>query len=78
VQAHPKTAGEHLADQAKDHLRELLGDDPTPPRDAAEYQRLLFDDQDREPKVDEPNTESPSLHHQEPDDESPKDERESQ
>jgi transposase len=57
VQAHPKTSCEHLADQAKDHLRELLGDDPTPPRDAAEYQRLLF--QDDEPKTEPTPTEEP-------------------
>jgi transposase len=61
VQARPKSSCEHLADQAQDHLRELLGEDPTPPRDAAEYQQLLFDEV-------EPKTEPTSP--EEPDDES--------
>jgi transposase len=44
VQARPKTSYEHLADQARDHLRQLFGADPTPPRSAAEYQQFLFDE----------------------------------
>jgi len=44
VQARPKTCSEHLADEQKDHLRELLDDDPTPPRTTAEYQQFLFDE----------------------------------
>lgn len=43
VQARPKTSYEHLADQTKDQLRQLLGDEPTPPRSTAEYQQFLFD-----------------------------------
>jgi transposase len=55
VQARPKTSSEHLAEQAHDQLRELLGEEPTPPRDAAEYQQLLFDEV--EPKTNPTPTE---------------------
>ena len=62
VQARPKTSYEHLADQTKDHLRELLGDDPTPPRSTAEYQQFLFDEpspskEETEEPLDEPTQE---------------------
>jgi len=56
VQARPKTSCEHLADQTKDHLRELLGEDPTPPRSTAEYQRFLFEESDQEEKPDDEPT----------------------
>jgi transposase len=57
VQARPKTSWEHLADQANDHPRELLGEDPMGPRDTAEYQRLLSDEV--EPKTEPTPTEEP-------------------
>jgi hypothetical protein len=47
VQARPKTPLERLADEEPSHLGELLSDDPTPPRPAAEYQNLLFEEHDR-------------------------------
>ena len=56
VQAQPKTSYEHLADQTKDHLRELLGDDPTPPRSTAEYQQFLFEEPDQPEKPDDEQT----------------------
>jgi transposase len=54
IQARPKTALEHLAEDKPPHLAELLGDDPTPPRPATEYQHLLFDeDSDRHDPTEE-------------------------
>jgi len=44
VQARPKTAMDRLAEDQPPHLAELLGDDPTPPRPATDYQHLLFED----------------------------------
>jgi transposase len=46
VQARPKTALDRMAEDKPSHLGELLGDDPTPPRPAAEYQHLLFEESD--------------------------------
>jgi len=47
VQARPKTALERMAEDKPSHLGELLSDDPMPPRPAAEYQHLLFEESDR-------------------------------
>lgn len=44
VQAQPKTVLEHLADQEQQHLRPLLTDEPTPPREPAAYQQLWFEE----------------------------------
>lgn len=56
VQARPKTSYEHLVDRTKDHLRELLGDDPSPPRSTAEYQQFLFEEPDPPEKPDDEPT----------------------
>ncbi len=53
VQARPKTALEHLAEDKPSHLAELLGDDPTPPRPATEYQHLLFEDGNHDDSTEE-------------------------
>jgi rubrerythrin len=45
VQAEPKTTLETLADQEKEHLRDLLKGSSVHPRDTAEYQKLLFQEQ---------------------------------
>jgi hypothetical protein len=44
VQARPKTALERIAEDQPPHLKELLSDDPTPPRPTADYQHLLFEE----------------------------------
>ena len=46
VQARPKTCWDRMAEDKPSHLGELLGNDPTPPRPAAEYQHLLFEESD--------------------------------
>jgi transposase len=53
VQAQPKTVLEHLADQEKQHLRPLLTDEPTPPREPAAYQQLWFDESAAKELLDE-------------------------
>jgi transposase len=47
VQARPKTCWERLAEEDSAHLKDLLSDDPTPPRPATDYQHLLFEESDR-------------------------------
>jgi transposase len=44
VQARPKTCWDRLAEEDSSHLKDLLSDDPTPPRPATDYQQLLFDE----------------------------------
>ena len=46
VQARPKTALERMAEEEPSHLKDLLSDDPTPPRSPTEYQHLLFEESD--------------------------------
>jgi len=46
VQARPKTCWDRMAEAESSRLDELLSDDPTPPRPAAEYQNLLFEESD--------------------------------
>jgi len=46
VQARPKTCWERMAEEEPSHLKDLLSDDPTPPRSATEYQHLLFEESD--------------------------------
>ncbi len=47
VQAQPKTSLEHLAEESRAHLSDLLSDDRTPPRPISEYQKeLAFDSLD--------------------------------
>lgn len=41
VQAQPKTSLEHLAEESRAHLSDLLSRDPTPPRSIREYQKEL-------------------------------------
>jgi hypothetical protein len=53
VQARPKTCWDRLAEDKPSHLGELLGNDPTPPRPAAEYQHLLFDESDHDEDTEE-------------------------
>jgi transposase len=43
VQARPKTCWDRMAEESS-HLGDLLSDDPTPPRNATEYQHLLFEE----------------------------------
>ena len=49
VQARPKSPLERMADEEPSSWKELFADEPTPPRPAAEYQHLLFE----EPKHDD-------------------------
>ena len=53
IQARPKTAMDRLAEDQPPHLAELLGDDPTPPRPATDYQHLLFEEPDHHDKTQE-------------------------
>jgi hypothetical protein len=53
VQARPKTALEHLAEDKPSHLKDLLSDDPTPPRPTTDYQHLLFEDADHHDDAEE-------------------------
>ena len=46
VQARPKTPLERLAEEESSHLKDMLCDDPTPPRPTTDYQHLLFEDSD--------------------------------
>jgi transposase len=46
VQARPKTCWERMAEEEPSRLKDLLSDDPTPPRSATEYQHLLFEESD--------------------------------
>jgi len=46
VQARPKTCWDQMAEDKPPHLKELLDDEPTPPRPPGEYQRLLFEEPD--------------------------------
>jgi len=57
VQARPKTCWDRLAEEDLSHLKDLLSDDPTPPRPATDYQHLLFEDSDHhdETKEDDPD-----------------------
>jgi transposase len=53
VRAQPKTCWDRMAEDKPSHLGELLGDDPTPPRPAAEYQHLLFEESDAHADTEE-------------------------
>jgi len=53
VQAQPKTCWDRMAEDKPSHLGELLGNDPTPPRPAAEYQHLLFEESDAHADTEE-------------------------
>ncbi len=57
VQARPKTALDRLAEEKPSHLKDLLADDPTPPRSTTDYQHLLGEDSEHhEPsEEDEPD-----------------------
>jgi hypothetical protein len=48
VQARPKTCWDRLAEEGSSHLKDLLSDDPTPPRPATDYQHLLFEESDHD------------------------------
>jgi len=57
--AQPRSALESVADQARQHLSELLRQDPVPPRPTGDYQTLLIDSSDdRPPWEDAPEKES--------------------
>jgi len=56
--AQPRSALESVADQARQHLNELLRQDPVPPRPTGDYQTLLFDSSDDLPPWDSPEEES--------------------
>jgi len=47
VRARPKTCFDRMAEEESSHLKELLSDEPTPPRPATEYQQLLFEESDQ-------------------------------
>lgn len=53
VQARPKTCWDRMAEEKPSHLGDLLSDDPTPPRPAAEYQHLLFEENDADDPTEE-------------------------
>jgi hypothetical protein len=53
VRARPKTCFDRMAEEESSHLKELLGDDPTPPRQAREYQQLLFEESDQHDPTEE-------------------------
>ena len=44
VQARPKSCWDRMAEEGPSHLKDLLADDPTPPRPATEYQHLFFEE----------------------------------
>ena len=46
VQARPKTCWERMEEEESSHLKDLLRDEPTPPRPTTEYQQLLFEECD--------------------------------
>ena len=46
VQARPKTCWDRMAEEEPSHLKDLLSDDPTPPRPATDYQHLLSEESD--------------------------------
>jgi hypothetical protein len=53
VQARPKTTLQRLAEEEPSHLKDLLSDDPTPPRSPTEYQHLLFEEPDHHDDAEE-------------------------
>lgn len=53
VQARPKTCWDRLAEEDATHLKDLLADDPTPPRPATDYQHLLFEESDHDDPTEE-------------------------
>lgn len=53
VQARPKTCWDRMAEDKPSHLKELLDDEPTPPRPPGEYQRLLFEESDHHGDTEE-------------------------
>ena len=53
MQARPKTCWDRMAEEKPSHLGDLLSDDPTPPRPAAEYQHLLFEENDADAPTEE-------------------------
>jgi transposase len=53
VQARPKTCWDRLAEEDSAHLKDLLSDDPTPPRPAMDYQHLLFEEPDPDDETEE-------------------------
>ena len=56
VRARPKTCFDRMAEEESSHLKELLCDDPTPPRPATEYQQLLFEESDQHGNTEEEDT----------------------
>lgn len=52
VQARPKTCWDRMAEDEPSHLKDLLADDPTPPRSATEYQHLLVMESDHRDDVE--------------------------
>jgi transposase len=55
AQAQPKTPLESLGDQQQEHLRDILGDRPVPPRPTADYEQLY----PQEPPDDGPPPKTP-------------------
>jgi transposase len=53
VQARPKTCWERMVEEESPHLKELLADDPTPPRPATEYQHLLSEESEHHDETKE-------------------------
>ena len=53
VRARPKTCFDRMAEEESSHLKELFSDDPTPPRQATEYQQLLFEKSDQHDNTEE-------------------------
>jgi transposase len=53
VQARPKTCWDRLAEEDAAHLKDLLADDPTPPRPTTDYQHLLLEDSDHHDQIKE-------------------------
>jgi len=62
VQARPKTPLERLAEDESSHLKDLLSDDPTPPRPTTDYQHLLFEDSDAHDTTEEEDGPSKEDH----------------
>jgi transposase len=53
VQARPKTCWDRMAEEDPSHLKDLLSDDPTPPRPTTDYQHLLFEEADHHDDIEE-------------------------
>ncbi|MBI4659378.1 MAG: hypothetical protein HY735_11105 [Verrucomicrobia bacterium] len=55
--AQPRSALDSVDDQARQHLDQLLRENPVPPRATSDYQQLLEDSADDRPPWEDPSEE---------------------